>query len=189
MSDDLVVADLRFDNPNVYYELAVRHLVRKAVISFKLPNKPLPFDLKDMRVIDVNVHDVESTYSARNSLIQYIPNLPDPGNAEFPIGKALDWNTMDSRGAEERVISRVDQQLARILTCSELVAANKNQVIYSTANAMWEAAESILEQVVMELQHTEGDCARYCLERVRKIEEALLKFKREPYVDQNLFAS
>ncbi len=188
-SADLVAADLRYDNPNVYYELAVRHLMRKAVISFTKPRQRLPFDVSHMRIIEVDVESVESTHRARDSITKCLKDLPIPGQAESPLGVALDWIAMERIGPQERVISRIDQQLSRILICSELAAARQTQVIYSTANAMWEAAESALEQIVNELQNTEGDCAKYCLERVRKIEEALLKFRHEPYVDQNLYAT
>jgi len=188
-SADLVVADLRFDKPNVYYELAFRHLTRKAVICFRSPGQVIPFDLNDVRIKEVDVDNVESTHRARDWISDSLQKLPVPGEAESPLSVVLDRITMDKSGADKRIISHIDQRLARILTCSELAAASKNQVIYSTANAMWEAAESALEQVVDELQNTEGECAKYCLERVQQIEEVLLRFRREPYVDQNLYAN
>jgi hypothetical protein len=46
---DLVLADLRRDNPSAYYELAARNMLRKPVIVFIRPNQRLPFDTHDYR--------------------------------------------------------------------------------------------------------------------------------------------
>lgn len=49
----LVVADLSYHNPNVFYELAVRHATGKPVIHIKRTSDPIPFDNKDFRTIDI----------------------------------------------------------------------------------------------------------------------------------------
>jgi hypothetical protein len=49
----LVVADLSYHNPNVFYELAVRHATGKPVIHIKRTSDRLPFDNKDFRTIDI----------------------------------------------------------------------------------------------------------------------------------------
>jgi len=49
----LVVADLSYQNPNVFYELAVRHATGKPVIHIKRTSDPIPFDNKDFRTIDI----------------------------------------------------------------------------------------------------------------------------------------
>ena len=49
--DDLVVANLTGVNPNVMYELAIRHVISKPIIHICERNTMLPFDIKDFRTI------------------------------------------------------------------------------------------------------------------------------------------
>lgn len=51
LEDDLCVALLTFQNPNVYYELAVAQSAARPVIILALKDTMLPFDVKDMRVV------------------------------------------------------------------------------------------------------------------------------------------
>lgn len=51
INDDLVVANLTGNNPNVMYELAIRHGVAKPIIHICEKETGLPFDIKDSRTI------------------------------------------------------------------------------------------------------------------------------------------
>lgn len=53
----LVVADLSYHNPNVFYELAFRHATEKPVIHIKRTTDAIPFDNKDFRTIDIPFDD------------------------------------------------------------------------------------------------------------------------------------
>jgi hypothetical protein len=53
----LVVADLSYHNPNVFYELAFRHATGKPVIHIKRTSDAIPFDNKDFRTIDIAFDD------------------------------------------------------------------------------------------------------------------------------------
>ncbi len=40
VEDDIVVADLAIDDPNVYYEMAIRHAVGKPIINLGMSKQP-----------------------------------------------------------------------------------------------------------------------------------------------------
>jgi hypothetical protein len=48
---DLVIADLSDLNPNVFYELGVRHALRNGTILVALEGTKLPFDVGDLRSV------------------------------------------------------------------------------------------------------------------------------------------
>jgi hypothetical protein len=53
--DDLCIAVLTYHNPNVFYELAVAQSAARPVIILAEKGTPIPFDLKDDRVIEYDL--------------------------------------------------------------------------------------------------------------------------------------
>jgi hypothetical protein len=53
----LVIADLSFHNPNVFYELAIRHMTGKATVHIIRQCDVIPFDLKDFRTVIIDTDD------------------------------------------------------------------------------------------------------------------------------------
>jgi hypothetical protein len=53
----LVIADLSFHNPNVFYELAIRHMIGKPTVHLIRKEDPIPFDLKDFRTIEIDTSE------------------------------------------------------------------------------------------------------------------------------------
>ena len=53
----LVIADLSFHNPNVYCELAIRHVIGRPTVHLIRKGDAIPFDLKDFRTITIDTDD------------------------------------------------------------------------------------------------------------------------------------
>ena len=56
----LVVADLSYHNPNVFYELAIRHATGLPTVLISRAAESVPFDVADLRVLRVDMTDLYS---------------------------------------------------------------------------------------------------------------------------------
>lgn len=60
VESDLVIADLTSHNPNVFYELAIRHVVQGPIVHLIREGEEIPFDLKNVRTIFVSTDVAKS---------------------------------------------------------------------------------------------------------------------------------
>ncbi len=65
---ELVIADITTLNPNVFYEIGVRHVVNKAIIHMVRANDPIPFDIKLFRHIPFSVATPQALEEAKVAL-------------------------------------------------------------------------------------------------------------------------
>ncbi|WHO71702.1 hypothetical protein [Rhizobium sp. BT03] len=65
---ELVIADITTLNPNVFYEIGVRHVVNKPIIHMVRANDPIPFDIKLFRHIPFSVATPQALESAKAAL-------------------------------------------------------------------------------------------------------------------------
>lgn len=87
---DLVIADLTDTNANVFYELAIRHLLRKPYVQICDIHTQLPFDVKTQRTIMFDYTDLDSVSVAKIQLVEYTKNaLSNPDNLMTPIHEGL----------------------------------------------------------------------------------------------------
>lgn len=107
VDDSLVIADLTGRNPNVFYELAIRHALRKPLIQIIQKGEQIPFDVAGTRTIYVDHQDLDSVDSAKNEIISQIDSLEtDPGDIETPISVSLDLQLLKrSEKPEERSLA------------------------------------------------------------------------------------
>ena len=90
VDDPLVIADLTGQNPNVFYELAIRHATRKPLVQIINKVEDIPFDVGSMRTIQVDHQNLDSVEEAKaeiQSQIQYLE--ANPSSLENPISIAL----------------------------------------------------------------------------------------------------
>ena len=60
MRSRLVISDLSFHNPNVFYELALRHAVKLPIVQIIRSSDKVPFDVNQMRTIQIDTTDIYS---------------------------------------------------------------------------------------------------------------------------------
>lgn len=86
----LVVADLSFHNPNVFYELAIRHAARLPVVQIVRSADRIPFDLNQARTIKIDTSDIYSLVPRLEIYKSEIASqvrraLEDPDSVDNPI--------------------------------------------------------------------------------------------------------
>lgn len=89
MDDPLVVADLTDGNPNVFYELALRHAVQKPLVQLIEKGQRIPFDIHPMRTITVDHGNPRSIREAKKEILKHIDAFQESGDVVTPISLAL----------------------------------------------------------------------------------------------------
>lgn len=72
LDSSLIVAYVATKNPNVFYELAIAHTLRKPVVIMAEPHEQLPFDIAGTRVIELDDLDPANTVKAIVSQIDLL---------------------------------------------------------------------------------------------------------------------
>jgi len=99
VDDPLVIADLTGWNPNVFYELSLRHALKKPVVQIIQSNETIPFDVADSRTIHVDHHDLDSVAKAKEEIIRQIKALEkNPTDIVTPISQAIELKFMRQSG-------------------------------------------------------------------------------------------
>lgn len=86
----LVIVDLSFHNPNVFYELAIRHAARLPVVQIIRAADRIPFDLNQSRTIKIDTTDIYSLVPRLEVYKSEIASqvrraLEDPDSVDNPI--------------------------------------------------------------------------------------------------------
>ncbi len=108
--DPMVIADLTGQNPNVFYELAVRHLSRKPVIIIIQAGETLPFDVAQLRTISFNYPDPDDIERCRYELTSYIRAAEsDPTNFGLLMEAQSIVPTLERPRSRERRKPQMDE--------------------------------------------------------------------------------
>ena len=128
---DLVVADLTLDNPNVWYELGVRHALRaRGVVLVQGPRPSQPFDI----------------YTDRKLCYRLKDGAPDPAtlDADRKALAAMAGATLDASAA--RVVSPVYSLLKHLREPQwrDLLLAQRNE--FSVTYEAWKSRMEVARQ-------------------------------------------
>ena len=106
LSADVVIADLSKHNPNVFYELAIRHVTRKPCLHLVSESDGIPFDVHSFRAIFFDLTNPDSISEAKTSLEKQLGNLEE--NRISPLGKEFEENL------DKHIIGHGRKHFARI---------------------------------------------------------------------------
>jgi hypothetical protein len=113
LEDDLVVANLTGLNPNVMYELALRHAVRKPVVSVAEQDTNLPFDISDERTI-FYANDMAGVEELKSSLLSTVEEALDEERPDNPVYRVVQYSIMQQDLERDDPISYVIERLGSI---------------------------------------------------------------------------
>ncbi len=113
----LVIADLSYQNANVFYELAIRHAIGKPAILLIEKGQKIPFDISGLRTIELVTEsfDLESIERAKDNLREYIKSIQkDPSKVESPVTTAVVFKDLSEGKPEQKLLVQILQKLENI---------------------------------------------------------------------------
>jgi hypothetical protein len=124
---DVSVVDITSLNPNVFYELGVRHALHKhvTVVIRRNSNLPIPFNISGLTILGYDMDSEEQLESSRRKIRDLIQNGLDNQGTDSIIYDTLDDLKVEKRA---RVIQTRDEKLYPI------VGAPGKQIGYITGN-------------------------------------------------------
>jgi hypothetical protein len=126
LDSELVIADLSGRNPNVFYELALRHAVRKPYVQIIQAGEPLPFDVAGVRTIAVDHRDLDSVEKCKRDILGQIRAMEAAsGEIESPVTSAVEIQNL------KRSSHPVEQNLAEIREILSQLAAKADRTALS----------------------------------------------------------
>lgn len=109
VDSELVIADLTERNPNVFYELAIRHAIRKPLVQMIKKGETIPFDVAATRIIQFDLHSLDSVAAAKEEILSQVKSLESGDNdVHNPISVSLDLKVLKESGnIEERSLADI----------------------------------------------------------------------------------
>lgn len=109
LHDELVIANLTNLNPNVMYELAVRHATRLPIVCIAEEGTKLPFDIASERTIfySDDMAGVEALKVSLRGMLKVALKEKDPDNPIYRAQESFELKKVDIKDDAQKVI--VDQ--------------------------------------------------------------------------------
>jgi hypothetical protein len=100
------VADLTGRNPNVYYELAIRHTAKLPTVLICEQGEVLPFDIAQMRTIFFSHTDLRSADRCRAEIVRQLRRALE-GAVDSPVAASVDLQRLQAGDTLERSVAEL----------------------------------------------------------------------------------
>jgi hypothetical protein len=100
------VADLTGRNPNVYYELAIRHTAKLPTVLICERGETLPFDIASMRTIFFSHTDLRDADRCRAEIVRQLRKALD-GSVDSPVTASVDLQRLQAGNTVERTVAEL----------------------------------------------------------------------------------
>ena len=100
------VADLTGRNPNVYYELAIRHTAKLPTVLICEQGEDLPFDIAQMRTIFFRHTDLRSADDCRTEIVRQLREALE-GAVDSPVAASVDLQRLQAGNTVERNVAEL----------------------------------------------------------------------------------
>lgn len=169
IDDPLVIADLTERNPNVFYELAIRHALRKPLVQIIKSGDQMPFDVAGTRTIPVDHHDLESVEIAKQEIVKQTESLEsNPKEIETPISVAVELQFLrQSDNPEQRSLAELVSSISDIK--AEIVNLQKSLGV-SDQKKMFDLIYEMNERISM-LHHDSRNMQQDLYYRLEELTE------------------
>jgi hypothetical protein len=160
----LVIADLTRNNPNVLYELAIRHAVRKPFVQIIKRGEKIPFDISGTRTVEFDM-DIISASDAMKQIRDQVIALETNPNIDTPVSVSLDLKALTESGNPQQrsfaeIVQYISELKAEIITVREELRNNTYQLPRSYLDYLLKQSYpgSLVDpEVTSEMQDTVND--------------------------------
>ncbi len=118
INSDLVVANLTGLNPNVMYELAIRHAIRKPLVQICEKGTTLPFDINEQRTI-FYTNDMKGAVELKINFNAMVEKALNDENIDNPIYRAIQSDIIikstEIKEPEKYLIRRMDELESNVM--------------------------------------------------------------------------
>jgi nucleoside 2-deoxyribosyltransferase len=142
-NDDLVIVDMTFSKPNVFYEFGYRSALNKPLIPMVKRGHSIPFDVTTLRTIEYVTDDLTKVDSIKERLTQTIEtfNLDEIEDDHHDDHHDVQTNSTDIS------LLKIQDQLEEIR--NSIIFSNKNVISHISEDS--KSKESIEEKLFSEM--------------------------------------